>query len=150
MFTSFQFSPNTHIRKLGNLGNVSLLSNFDSSYKLRFKNNRNMNWAKNWKLPIWFKRTNKNYRDFRVLDFALYPRSETRKFRKFCLSQILTLDVTQGRILTLDVTQGLKTPKKWTESKNKRFRYDLEQNQSFPRFPSFRFCSKLKVENLEI
>ena len=140
MFTSFQFSPNTHIRKLGNLGNMSLLSNFDSSYKLRFKNNKNMNWAKNWKVPIWFKRKNKNFRDFRVFDFALYPRSETRKFRKFCLP----------RILTLDVTQGLKTPKKWTESKNKRFKYDLEQNQTFPRFPSFRFCSKLKVENLEI
>ena len=130
----------TQNRKLGNLGNMSLPSNSDSSYKSRFKNDKNMNWGKNRNFPIWFKRKNKNFRDFRVFDFALYPRSETRKFRKFCLP----------RILTLDVTQGLKTPKKWTESKNKRFRYDLEQNQTFPRFPSFRFCSKLKVENLEI
>ena len=132
--------PYTQNRKLGNLGNMSLPSNSDSSYKSRFKNDKNMNWGKNRNFPIWFKRKNKNFRDFRVFDFALYPRSETRKFRKFCLP----------RILTLDVTQGLKTPKKWTESKNKRFKYDLEQNQTFPRFPSFRFCSKLKVENLEI
>ena len=90
---------------------------------------------------FWYdlKGKNKNFRDFRVFDFALYPRSKTRKSRKSCLP----------RILKLLVTQGLKTPKKWTETKTKRFRYDLEQNQKFSRFPSFRFCP-IKIENLEI
>ena len=47
------------------------------------------------------KRKNKNFRDFRVFDFDLYPRSKTGKSLKFCLP----------RILTLVVTQDLKTPK---------------------------------------
>ena len=134
--------PCNQNRKLGNLGNMSLTSNSDSSYNSRFKNHKNMNWAENWKVPIWFKRKNKNFRDFQVFDFALYPKLKTRKSRKFCLS----------RILTLIVTQDLKTPKKWTETKTKRFRYDLEQQQQkkFPRFPSFRFCPIPKIENLEI
>ena len=85
------------------------------------------------------RRKKENFRGFRVFNFALYPRSKTRKSRKFCLP----------RILKLVVTQGLKTPKKRTETKTKKFRYDLEQNQKFSRFPSFRFCP-IKIENLEI
>ena len=61
-----------------------------------------MNWGKNWKVPIWFKRKNKNFWDFRVFDFALHPRSKTLKSRKIFLS----------RILAMVVTQGLKTSKK--------------------------------------
>ena len=83
---------------------------------------------------------NQDFRDLRVFDFALHPRSKAWKSWKFCLP----------RILTLVITQGLKTPKKWTEAKTKMFRYDLEQNQKFPRFPSFRFCPTPKIENLEI
>ena len=86
--------------------------------------------SKNWKVPIWFKRKNKNLRDFQVFDFALYPRSKTRKSRKFCLP----------RVLALVLIQGLKTSRKWTETKTKRFIYDLEQNQIFSVFSSFRFC----------
>ena len=93
--------------------------------------------TKSRKVPIWFKRKNKTFRDFRVFNFALHPRSKTRKSWKFCLP----------RILTLVVTQGLKTPKKWTETKTKRFRYDLEQNKKSRRFPSFRFCPTPKIEN---
>ena len=53
---------------------------------------------------MWFNEKKKIFlfRDFRVFDFALYPRSKTRKSRKFCLP----------RIMTLVVTQDLKTPKK--------------------------------------
>ena len=68
-----------------------------------------MNWAKNWKISIWFLRKNKYLRDFRVFDFALYPRSRTRKSRKFRLH----------RIMTLIVIQDLKTPKKSVETKTK-------------------------------
>ena len=99
-----------------------------------------MNWVKNWKVLIWFKRKKKNFRDFRVFDFPLYPRSQTRKCRKFRLP----------RIMTLIVIQDLKRPKKWIETKTKRFQYDLEQKGKFPRFPSFRFCPILKIEDLEI
>ena len=52
--------------------------------------------------------------------------------------------------MTLIVIQYLKAPKKSIETKTKRFQYDLEQKGKFPRFPSFRFCSILKIENSEI
>ena len=138
--SEFSILPYTQNRKLGNLGNMSLPSNSDSSYKSRFKNDKNMNWAKNRKVPIWFKRKNKNFRDSRVFDFALHPVSKTWKSWKFCLP----------RILTLVVTEGLETPKKWTETRTKSFRYDLEQNQKFPRFASFWFCPTPRIENSEI
>ena len=138
--SEFSILPYTQNGKLGNLGNMSLPSNSDSSSKSRFKNDKNMNWAKNRNILIWFKRKKKNFWDFRVFDFALHPRSKTRKSWKFCLP----------RILTLVVTQCLKTSEKWTETKTKRLRYDLEPNQKFPRFPSFRFCPTPKIENSEI
>ena len=52
--------------------------------------------------------------------------------------------------MKLIVIQDLKTPKQSTETKTKRFQYDLEQKGKFPRFPSFRFCPIPKIENLEI
>ena len=110
--SEFSVLPYTKNRKLGNLENISLLSNSDSSYNSRFKNDKNTNWAKNGKVLIRLKRKKKNFWDFQVSDFALYPRSKTRKCRKFCLP----------RILTLVVTQDLKTPKTLTEAKTKRFR----------------------------
>ena len=99
-----------------------------------------MNWVKSWKVLVWFKRKKENFRDFRVFDFPLYPRSQTRKCGKFRLP----------RIMTLIVIQDLKRPKKSIETKNKRFQYYLEQKEIFPRFPSFRFCSIPKIENSEI
>ena len=139
--SGFSILPYSQNRKLGNLGNMSLTSNSDSSYNSRFKNHKNMNWAENWKVPIWFKRKNKNFRDFQVFDFALYPKLKTRKSRKFCLS----------RILTLIVTQDLKTPKKWTETKTKRFRYDLEQQQKVSensKFSILPYTKNRKLGNL--
>ena len=115
--SEFSILPYSQNWKLGNLGNMSLTSNSDSSYNSRFKNHKNVNSAENWKVPIWFKRESKNFRDCKVFDFVLYPRSKTRKSRKFVLP----------RILILIVTQDSKTPKKWTETKTKRFRYNLEQ-----------------------
>ena len=82
-----------------------------------------MSWAKNWKVPIWFKRKKKNSRDLWVFDFALYTRLKTRKSRKFRLPQIMTL---------FEI-QDLKTPKKSTKTRTKRFQYDLEQNILYPR-----------------
>ena len=138
--SEFSILPYIQNQKLGNLRNLSLLSNSDSSYNSTIKNDKNMNWAKNWMVPTRIKRKNKNFRDFRVFDFDLYPRSKTQKSRTFCLP----------RILTLVVTQDLKTPKKWAETKTKRFKYDLEQKQKFPRFLSFRFHPIPKIENSEI
>ena len=107
--SEFSILPYTQNWKLGNLRNMSLPSNYDSSYNSRLKNGKNINWAKNWKVPIRIKRKNKNFGDFRVFDFDLYLRSKTRKSRKFSLP----------RILTMVVTQNLKTPKKWAETKTK-------------------------------
>ena len=44
------------------------------------------------------------------------------------------------------VTQYSDTPKKWTEAKTERFRYDLEEKRKFPRFPSFQFCPLPKIQ----
>ena len=41
--SKFSVLPYTQNGKLGNLGNMSLLSNSDSSYNSRFKNKKNMN-----------------------------------------------------------------------------------------------------------
>ena len=41
--SEFSILPYTQIRNLGNLGNMSLPSNSDSSYKSRFKNDKSMN-----------------------------------------------------------------------------------------------------------
>ena len=75
--SEFSILPYTQIRNLWNLGNMSFPSNSDSSYKSRFKNDKNMNWAKNRKVPIWYKRKNKNFRGF--FDFTLHAKSKTRK-----------------------------------------------------------------------
>ena len=89
-----------------------------------------------------------------------YKLKEKRKTSE--ISEFSTLTYTQDRklgnlgnfvyfeFLTLVVTQDLKTPEKWSETKTKRFRYDLEQKRKFPRFPSFRFCLIPKIENSEI
>ena len=89
-----------------------------------------------------------------------YELKEKRKTSE--ISDFSTLTYTQDRklgnlgnfvyfeFLTLVVTQDLKTPEKWSETKSKRFRYDLEQKRKFPRFPSFRFCLIPKIENSEI
>ena len=99
-----------------------------------------MNWAKNWKVLIWFKRKNKNFRDFRVFDFALYPRSKTRKSRKF----FFTLNY------GTDYNSRFENTKKVNWDKTERFQYDLEQKGKFPRFLSFWFCSIPKIENSEV
>ena len=52
--------------------------------------------------------------------------------------------------MTLIAIQDLKTQKKSTETKTKRFQYDLEQKEKFPRFSGFRFCPIPKIENSEI
>ena len=62
--------------KLGNLGNMSLLSSFDSSYNSRFRNDKNMKLPKNWKVPIWFKRKNKRFPSFRFCPIPKIKNSE--------------------------------------------------------------------------
>ena len=116
---------------------------FENWYYLRkFYASRSffMNWAKNWKVLIWFKRKNKNFRDFRVFDFALYPRSKTRKSRKFFFT--LNYDT--------DYNSRFENTKKVNWDKTERFQYDLEQKGKFPRFLSFWFCSIPKIENSEV
>ena len=104
-----------------------------------------MNWAKNWKVLISFKRKTKNFRDFRVFDFALYPRSKTRKSRKFFFT--LNYDT--------DYNSRFENTKKVNWDKTERFQYDLEQKGKFPRFKfprflSFWFYSIPKIENSEV
>ena len=67
----------TQNQKHGNLRNMSPPSNSDSSYNWRFKNDENMNWVKNWKIPVWFKRKNKNFWDFQVFIFCPIPKIES-------------------------------------------------------------------------
>ena len=88
-------------------GNMCLLWNSDNSCKSRFKNYKNINWAKNWKVPIWYKRKNIKFPRFPSFWFCPIPQIENSK-----ISEILF-------ILNFDtgVTQGLKAAKKWTETK---------------------------------
>ena len=81
--SEFSILPYTQNRKLGDVRNMSPLSNSDSSYNSRFKNDKNMNWARNWKVSIRIKWKNKNFGDFRVFDFDLHSRLKTRKSRNF-------------------------------------------------------------------
>ena len=76
---------------------------------------------------IWFKRKNKNFQDFQVFDFALYPKSTTRKSREFRLPRILTLIA--RFINTHTQKKKKKKKKKWSETKTNMFRYDLQQQQ---------------------
>ena len=63
--SEFSIWPYTQNRKPANLGNMSLYSNSDSSYNSRLKTTKIWTeWAKNWKVPIWIKRKNKNFQDF--------------------------------------------------------------------------------------
>ena len=73
--------PSTHNRNLGNLGKCSFASNFDSSCNLRFRNNKN-ELRQKLKVIKRIKEKKENFRDFRVFDFALHPKSKTRKSRK--------------------------------------------------------------------
>ena len=110
--------------KLWNLRNMSLLSNSDSSYKSRFKNDKNMNWAKNRKVPMWLKRKKKNFRDFSVFDFALHPKSKTRKSRKdlFYLIFITLLNVVALKELFASKNQSVRilTNEKTKQRSNKK------------------------------
>ena len=110
--------------KLWNLRNMSLLSISDSSYKSRFKNDKNMNWAKNRKVPIWLKRKKKNFRDFQVFDFALHPKSKTRKSRKdlFYLIFITLLNVVALKELFASKNQSVRilTNEKTKQRSNKK------------------------------
>ena len=80
--SEFSILPYTQNRNLGNLGNFSFISNFDSCCKLRCKNNKKLTKTKTEMSGYAFRRKSENFRGFRVFDFALYPKSETRKSRK--------------------------------------------------------------------
>ena len=79
--SEFSILSYTQNRKLGNLGKCSFTSNFDSSCNLRFRNNKN-ELRQTLKGQGVLLEEKKNFRDFRVFDFALHPKSKTRKSRK--------------------------------------------------------------------
>ena len=55
-----------------------LLSNSDNSYNWRFKNDKNMNWAKRWKVSIQLKRKVKisKISEFSILTYTQIENSE--------------------------------------------------------------------------
>ena len=124
--SEFLILPYTQNQKLRNLGDMSLTLNYDSSYKSRFKNKKKMNWDKNWKFLIGLK-IKKKFWVFQLSNFAVYPRLETLKSQKLCLTPILTLAVIQDS----------KTPKNKLRRKLFRFRFDLGKKRTFLRFLSF-------------
>ena len=91
--SEFSILPYNQNRKLGNLGNMSLTSNSDCSYNSRFENNKNKHWAETWRFPIWFKRKNKNFRDFWFCPIPKIENSEILEI--FLLLQVLTVLVTE-------------------------------------------------------
>ena len=51
-----------------------------------------MNWAKNWKIPMWFKKENKDFRDFRVFDFAHIPKIENSEISEILFTSNFDTD----------------------------------------------------------
>ena len=86
--SEFSILPYTQNRKLGNLGKCSFTSNFDSSCNLRFRNNKN-ELRQTLKGQGVLLEEKKNFRDFRVFDFALHPKSKTRKCRRILLYLVI-------------------------------------------------------------
>ena len=105
-----------------------LLWNSDNSYKSRFKNDKNINWVKNWKVLIWYKRKNINFRDFQVFCSSYYFSMFGSKWKKS--------------------SKNYKIPKK-KETITLQWGF-IRKKYQFPRFQSFWFCSILKIENCEI
>ena len=62
--SKFLILPYTQDRKVGNLRNLTLIVTQDLKTSKKLTDNKN-----------------KNFRDFQVFDFALYPKSKTRKSR---------------------------------------------------------------------
>ena len=54
--SKFPILSHTQNRKLGNHGNLSFTSNFDSSVNPRFENNKKLNRDKNCKFKICYKK----------------------------------------------------------------------------------------------
>ena len=79
-----RFFQTSLILKAGSLPFYNLVHYYDSIFQklvlcqkvLMYLEVLFMNWAKNWKVLIWFKRKTKNFRDVQVFHFALYPSLE--------------------------------------------------------------------------
>ena len=80
--SEFSILPYTQNRKLGNLGKCSFTSNFHSSCNLRFRNDKNELTQKLKGEDMLLVEKKKNFRDFRVFDFAQHPKLKTRKSQK--------------------------------------------------------------------
>ena len=83
---------------------------------------------KNWKVPIWYKRKNINFRDFQVFCSSYYFSMFGSKWKKS--------------------SKNYKIPKK-KETITLQCGF-IRKKYQFPRFQSFWFCSILKIENCEI
>ena len=73
IFEVFEFSilPYTQNQNLDNLGNFYFTSNFDSSYKVRCKNDEKLTETKTQRSRYVCRRKKENSRGFRVFDFGL-------------------------------------------------------------------------------
>ena len=59
------------------ISEICLLSNSDSRYKSRLKNDENMNWEKNRKVPIWFQTNKKKISE--ISEFLILPYTQDQK-----------------------------------------------------------------------
>ena len=80
--SEFLILPYTQNRKLGNLGKFSFTLNLESSCNLRCKNNKKISETKSSRSRYASIRKKEKSRGLQVFDFALYPKSKTRKSRK--------------------------------------------------------------------
>ena len=87
---------------IGNLRNMPLPSNSDSSYNSSIKTTKIWTEQKTERFQYDLKKKIKISEISKFSILPIYPRLKTRKSQKFCLP----------RILTLTVAQDLKTPKK--------------------------------------
>ena len=104
--SEFSILPYTKNRKLGNLENISLLSNSDSSYNSRFKNDKNTNWAKNGKVLIRLKRKKEKFLRFPSFRFCPIPKIENSEMSEILFTSNLDTGCDSRFKNTKDINWG--------------------------------------------
>ena len=136
--SEYSILPYTQNRKLGNLGKCSFTLNFDSCCNLRFRNNKN-ELGQKLKSSGYVSRR-KNQKVSEVCEFSILPYTQNQKLGNLgkCSFNLNFYSCCNLRFRNNknELRQKLNVMK-WIEKNKKKLSM----------FPSFRFCSKLKIEN---
>ena len=128
-FPSFRFYPILKIENSEITEIYLLLQILTVVVTQDLKTTKNWTETKTESSRYVIKRKNEHFWVFRVFDFCSITKIEILEI----LEMLFTSNFDTG------CNSRFKNDKKWTETKTKRFRYDLEEKWKFRRFPNFRF-----------